>query len=166
MNENQRKEIKNIIEKILSKMNVSGIVSVVETIDGINFVIKTEEAGILIGENGQNLDALSHVIRKICHKYLNTDEENDPVHFFVDVNDYLAKKIEDLKVLAKMNAQKAIYFKKDIEMEPMPANERRIIHSVLTEHPNIKTESFGTGYLRRVVIKPLIEIGEESKITK
>ena len=156
MKEEQKEKIIAAIEKILSLMNVTGAVNVIETTDGISFMIKTEEAGILIGENGQNLDALSHIIRKICHRYLEEGkEETDSVHFSVDVNDYLVKKIEDLKVLAKMNAQKAIYFKKEIEMEPMPAHERRIVHSILTEHPNIKTESAGTGYLRRVVIKPI-----------
>lgn len=155
MNEFQIREVKRVIEEILRLLTAKGLVEVLENADGTHFVIRTDEAGILIGENGQNLDAFSHIVKKVAHQKFSAGESDATAYFSVDVNDYLAKKIEDLKVLAKMNAQKAIYFKKPIEMEPMSAHERRVIHSILTDHPNITTESVGVGYARRVVIKPL-----------
>ena len=74
----------------------------------------------------------------------------------LDINDYHKKRIEEVKDLARMHAQRVRYFKKDIEMRPMNSYERRIVHTVLQEYPDIETESVGAGLERRVVIKPLI----------
>ena len=51
--------------------------------------------------------------------------------FLLDVNDYQMKRIEELRNIARMSAQRVIFFKKELEMEPMTAYDRRIIHSVL-----------------------------------
>ena len=75
--------------------------------------------------------------------------------FLLDVNDYQMKRIEELRNVARMSAQRVIFFKKELEMEPMSAYDRRIIHSVLGSYPDIKTESVGDGFDRRVVIKPI-----------
>ncbi len=104
MNEKQIKEVKKVIEEVLKLLTTNGSVEVLENIDGTHFVVRTDEAGILIGENGQNLDAFSHIVKKLAHQKLNLGELENVIHFSVDVNDYLAKRIDDLKVLAKMNA--------------------------------------------------------------
>ncbi|MCX6754163.1 MAG: hypothetical protein NTV03_03875 [Candidatus Nomurabacteria bacterium] len=63
------------------------------------------------------------------------------------------KRFDSLKNIAHMMAERAKYFKSNIEVDPMPANERRIIHMFLEGIPDIKTESEGYGPSRRVVIK-------------
>ena len=57
--------------------------------------------------------------------------------------------------MARMHAQRVRYFKKEVEMRPMNAYDRRIVHSVLQEYPDISTQSTGEGPDRRVVVKPL-----------
>jgi len=140
------------LEQILEKLTVEGEIEISEDIECPQFIVRTREAGVLIGENGQHLVALNHVVKKIseceCKK-----QNLETIRFFLDINDYQAKKNEELKNLAKMTAQRVRYFKKEIELEPMSSYERRIIHATLTEYPDITTESKGEGLERRVVIK-------------
>lgn len=145
--------IKSLIEEMIEKMSIEGSIEILEGDESVQFIIKTQESGILIGENGQNFTAFNYLIKRIVDKKLK-DKNEEKIHFLVDINDYQAKKIEELKSLAKMTAQRVRYFKKEIAMEPMNPYERRIIHATLTEYPDITTESVGEGQERRVVIKP------------
>ena len=151
---NQIETIKLLLEEMMEKMSIKADIEILENNESTQFVIKTEESGILIGENGQNFVALNYVIKRITDKKFKDDEK---FHFSIDVNDYQLKKIEELKNLARMTAQRVRYFKKEIAMEPMTSYERRIIHATLTEYPDIITESVGEGYDRKVVIKPYLE---------
>lgn len=153
----QHNQIKVIIQTLLDKMGVSGAVEFMKHPDGDQFIIKTKDGGILIGDNGKHLVALSHIVKRITDKevFLEDSLEDKP-HIFIDINDYQRQKIEELKELAKMSAQRVRYFKKDVAMEPMNAYDRRIIHASLTEYPDITTESAGEGLERRVVIKPYL----------
>lgn len=149
--DSQLEKIKTIIEELLEKLSIKGEVELMETNEGARFLIKSREGAILIGENGQNLLALSHITKKIADRIV--EKENKPM-FSLDVNDYQAKRIEDLKNLARLNAQRVRYFKKEIMMRSMTSFERRVIHSVLTECPDVTTESVGEEPNRKVVIKP------------
>ncbi|MEK7122049.1 MAG: R3H domain-containing nucleic acid-binding protein [Patescibacteria group bacterium] len=146
-------KVKEIIKILIGKMGVVAEVEENFSLAGIRFSVKTENAGLLIGNNGANLAALNHLAKKIAKKDI---VEDDFPQFFLDVNDYLKQKNESLEDLAKMNAQKARYFKKEILMPPMNAYERRVVHSILTEYPDIVTESIGEEPNRRVVIKPYV----------
>ncbi len=152
----QLENVKKIIEMFLEKLNVRGEVEFMETGDGARFLIRTREGSLLIGENGQNLLALNHIVKKIAEKVIGGDKENEKIIFSLDVNDYQAKRIEDLKNQARLNAQRVRYFKKEIVMRSMTSFERRIIHAVLTECPDITTESTGEEPNRKVVIKPYL----------
>jgi len=148
--------IKSIIETLLEKLSVRAEVELMESGEGSRFLIKTHEGALLIGENGQNLLALNHIVKKMADKVLSGGAEEEKIIFSLDVNDYQAKKIEDLKNVARLNAQRVRYFKKEIVMQPMTSFERRIIHSVLIECPDITTESIGEEPNRKVVIKPYL----------
>ena len=150
--EKQTEIIKGLVEKMLEKLSVSGQIDVVDGDDCLQFMIKTSEAGLLIGENGQHLVALNHLLKKLADAEFRK-QELEQIRFMADVNDYQAKKIEELKNTARMNAQRVRYFKKEVEMEPMNSYDRRIVHFALTEDADIQTESVGEGLSRRVVIK-------------
>lgn len=153
--ENQIKIISTLLEELLEKMTIDGQVERSEMEGGPVFTIKTREASLLIGEEGKNLIALSHIVKKIAENRLKKDNLED-LPFLLDVNDYQMKRIEELRNIARMSAQRVLFFKKELEMEPMSAYDRRIIHSVLGGYPDIKTESVGEGLERRVVIKPIM----------
>lgn len=152
--ENQIKTITGILEELLEKMTVDGKVEFISDNNDAVFSIRTKEAGILIGEDGKHLIALNHLVKKMAENKLKS-ENMGKITFLLDVNDYQIKKMEELRNSARMNAQRAIFFKRDIEMEPMSSYERRVVHAILSEYPDVKTESSGEEPHRRVVIKPL-----------
>ena len=143
--------IKSIIENIfthtactISKMDIS-------LEDGMLwFMIETPDSRFMIGREGETLRSLNHLVRKMVEKSTEAEETSN---IFIDIKGYQKKRFDNLKNVAHMMAERAKYFKSNIEVEPMPANERRIIHMFLEKIPDIKTESEGYGPNRRVVIK-------------
>lgn len=150
MNEETREKVLEILKSVIEKMGISASIDITEYFNSTQFVIRSADARALIGMQGEHLQALNYLTHRICEKILGAD-----AHFIVDVNDYQKQKIDALQELAKMSAQRVRYFKKDVELEPMSAFERRIVHSALSEYPDIATQSTGEGFNRRVVIRPL-----------
>ena len=150
MNEETKKKIHDTLVSILEHMGISASLDAAEYFDSTQFIIRSQEAGILIGQRGEHLRAINYLAHRICEKAVGTDAQ-----FIVDVNDYQRERINAFQELARMSAQRVRYFKKDVELEPMTAFDRRIVHSALSEYPDISTQSTGEGFSRRVVIKPL-----------
>jgi len=150
--EQQKQIIKELLEAMLEKLNVDAEVNLIESVECPQFVVRTREGGVLIGEKGKNLIAFNHLLKKIAEKEFERNNL-EKIQFFLDINDYHAKRIEELKNLARMAAQRVRYFKKDIEMSPLTSYERRIVHAFLAEYPDVTTESKGEDPNRRVVIK-------------
>ncbi len=113
-------------------------------------MIETPDSRFMIGREGETLRSLNHLVRKMIEKSSGQEEVSN---VFIDINGYQKKRFDNLKNIAHMMAERAKYFKSNIEVDPMPANERRIIHMFLENIPEIKTESEGYGPNRRVVIK-------------
>jgi len=90
---------------------------------------------------------LNYIVKKV---FENKDEK---MRILIDVNGYRTKKIDELKQTAKLLAERARSLKYNVEMTPMSAYERMIVHSALAEESNIATESHGEGRDRRVVIR-------------
>lgn len=146
MNES-RTHIAPIITTLLRYFGIKGEVEEEIWFETPFFVVKTEEAPLLIGERGQNLDALSYIVRKIAEK------EDRTQRFVVDVNWYVKKHFEELRDRALMGAERVKYFKKAVILQPMTSLERRVIHLTLQNYSDIMTESAGHGIQRHVVIK-------------
>jgi spoIIIJ-associated protein len=119
-------------------------------------MIDTPDSRFMIGREGETLRSLNHIVRKIAEK--SSGKQEEMLNIFVDVNGYQKKRFDSLKTIAHMMAERAKYFKSNIEVDPMPANERRIIHMFLEGIKDIKTESEGYGPQRRVVIKYIGDI--------
>jgi spoIIIJ-associated protein len=113
--------------------------------------LETPDSRFMIGREGETLRSLNHLVKKIIEKNYNKEEGSSNI--FVDVNGYQKKYFDNLRNIAHMMAERARYFKSNIEVDPMPAHERRIIHMFLENYKDIKTESSGAGPNRRVVIK-------------
>ena len=115
--------------------------------------IQTDDARKLIGMHGDTVLAIDMLVKKIFEKRFPTEEGKDSPMFLIDVNDYRSKQIKDLQTKALMMAERARSFQYDVELTPMSAYERLIVHTTLQDAPNVKTESLGEGRNRRVVIK-------------
>lgn len=148
-------KIKKNIEDLLKLMNVT-----VESVEVVSpegashhrFQIISSDSPLLIGQNGENLEALNYVVRRIVSRTL---RDVEPIKFTIDVNGYYEKSLDTVKTKAKIMLERARSFKMDIEMDPMSSYERMLIHSFLETEKDIKTESKGEGKTRRVVIKYL-----------
>ena len=149
--------IKKTIEEIFKHTNCSiSNLEIVEENGMLWCMIDTPDSRFMIGREGETLRSLNHIVRKIAEKSSGNQEETSNI--FVDVNGYQKKRFDSLKTIAHMMAERAKYFKSNIEVDPMPANERRIIHMFLEGIKDIKTESEGYGPQRRVVIKYIGDI--------
>ncbi len=114
--------------------------------------IKTEDPQLLIGEKGQTLLEIQHLLKIMLKKKI-----EEPFFIELDVNDYKKKKTEYLKELARSAADEVAFTRKEKILASMPAYERRIIHMELAERPDIISESVGQEPERRVVVRPRLE---------
>ncbi|MEK7649807.1 MAG: R3H domain-containing nucleic acid-binding protein [Patescibacteria group bacterium] len=137
--------------EFLVAMNVDARVEEGVIGDSVALLIRTDDASLLIGENGANLQALNYILRRVIERKTGTPE----AQLMIDVNDYQRRRFDDLRDKARMGAQRVRYFKKEVTLEPMTAFERRIVHMALQEYPDIATTSVGEGPTRRVMIKLL-----------
>ncbi|MEK7601117.1 MAG: R3H domain-containing nucleic acid-binding protein [Patescibacteria group bacterium] len=146
--------VETILKEMLTALGVSykGVTRT-EIAGQTIFTIETDDARTLIGAHGDTIYALDMLVKKILEKRQPLVEGADSPMFLVDINDYRAKQIKDLQTKALMLAERARSFQYDVELTPMSAYERLIIHTTLQDAPNVKTESQGEGRNRRVVIK-------------
>lgn len=118
-----------------------------ERIDVIQ--IEGDDLGVLIGPRGETLDSLQYVARlMVSHKL------RQRANFVIDVQQYRERRQTALTRMAERMAQKAIQRNQPVILEPMPANERRIIHMALRSSTKVYTNSVGEGERRRVKIFP------------
>jgi len=165
----EKQEIQNLIKDLLEKATIPvKEITVVEkegTPGGGSkttwFSVEVNQPYHLIGRGGEALFALNHLVKKIIEAKTITKNEDDTAKtesnnrtaILIDVNGFQEKRIENIHAIAHMMAERARYFKSNIEVDPMPAFERRIVHEFLAEAQDLKTESEGVGPSRRVVIK-------------
>ena len=111
------------------------------------FTIRTDDSRVVIGPNGDTLSAINHLVKKMLESKL-PDER-----ITIDVNGYYQKKVKSMEDQARVVAERARTFKYDIELPPMSAYERMIVHSTLKEMPDIETSSHGEGKLRHIIVR-------------
>jgi spoIIIJ-associated protein len=151
MDQNNLSKIKEIIGEFFEKTGLPVRIDVKDAQDStIPVGLKTDDPQLLIGERGQSLQEIQNLLRLVIRKNLGVEER-----FFIDldINDYKKKKAEYLKEIARSAADEVFLSKKDKELPPMSAYERRFIHMALAGRSDVVTESAGEGPDRRVVIK-------------
>jgi spoIIIJ-associated protein len=147
--------VESILKGLLDSMGASyTAISRADAAAQIIYSISAEDGKILIGAHGDTIHAIDHIVKKIVeHNHSKDTERTDEPMFLIDVNDYRARQIRDLQAKALMMAERARSFQYDVELTPMSAYERLIVHTTLQDAPNVKTESQGEGRNRRVVIR-------------
>lgn len=108
-----------------------------------------DDLGMLIGRKGDTLAALQYITRLILSK-----QSGEGVEVVVDVQGHKRRREEQLRRMARRMAEQAAQRQRTLTLEPMPANERRIVHIELRDHPAVRTESVGEGHARKVTIIP------------
>ncbi|WP_068776484.1 RNA-binding cell elongation regulator Jag/EloR [Paenibacillus sp. FJAT-26967] len=135
------------LEELFDSMGLAISIDQKQTKDAHMFNLSGSELGILIGKRGQTLDALQYLVNIVANRYSNAH-----VRILLDAEQFRERRKQTLQELANRLAGRVTRSKKDLILEPMNAQERKIIHSELQSHPSVKTYSKGEEPSRRVVI--------------
>jgi len=144
---------KEILEQLMSQLgfNVRVEIKAGET-NRLNVVGEGDEKealGALIGRKGERLSALQHLVNLLLSKRV-----GEWTRILVDVEDYRGRRENQLRDLANRAAERVVETNKMLQLEPMPALERRWIHLALRDHEFVATQSIGEEPNRRVVVLP------------
>jgi spoIIIJ-associated protein len=111
--------------------------------------IMGRDLGLLIGRRGENLGQFQYLVNLLMNR-----ETDEWVRVIIDVEGYRIRREESLIGLAERVGRQVARNRRPISLEPMPPNERRVVHLTLQNQPDVSTESSGEGPLRRVTISP------------
>ena len=142
---------RQVLIDLLKAMNINATVEVTASSDAdapLALNIEGDDLGVLIGRKGQALSSLQYLVRLIV-----AEKIKRWVSINVDVDWYKKRHYDALRKLALHLAEQVVRRKRPITMEPMPPDERRIIHITLANNPDVITQSTGEGDSRRVVIQ-------------
>mgnify|MGYP003504406334 FL=1 len=138
---------KDYLLTIISNYELEGTVTEKYENNIIHLTIDTNHNSILIGKNGKTLQALNDVCR-----YAVASKFKRHYRILLDINEYKNEKYAKLSSIAKRVAKEVLHTKQTVHLDPMPADERRIVHNTLTKFKNISTQSEGSGNRRHIVI--------------
>lgn len=138
---------KEYLLNIISNLELEGTIEEKYENGIIHLVIDTNHNSILIGKNGKTLQALNDVCR-----YVVAAKYKKHYRILLDINSYKNEKYAKLSRIAKKVAKEVLDTKATVHLDPMPADERRIVHNSLTRFKNISTQSEGVGNKRHIVI--------------
>ncbi len=140
---------REMLEGLLGHMQEQASVSALQEDDHISLRIETGDAGLLIGKQGQTLDALQYLVTKMLAK-----KSRRKVRIAIDVEAYRERHNEALAHLAQKYGEKVKKSGKAITLSPMNPYDRRIVHLALQGDKDLKTMSRGEGLYKKVVISP------------
>jgi spoIIIJ-associated protein len=106
--------------------------------------------GLLIGKHGQTIDAIQYLVNAVVSRAFPDDRQQ----VVVDASGYRARREATLASIARRSAERAVQFGDRVELEPMTAVERKVVHVALKEYPGVETTSEGTEPNRFVVVMP------------
>ncbi|TXG82200.1 MAG: KH domain-containing protein [Thermomicrobiales bacterium] len=138
-----------IVAEVVATDNPSSMDSGEEDPPTIFIDVLGQDLGLLIGRRGEHLAHLQYIVNLIANKRL-----GDYTRVIVDVEAYRTRREESLIALAERVARQVSRSGRPIVLEPMPPNERRVVHMTLREHPEVATESNGEGQDRRITVMP------------
>jgi spoIIIJ-associated protein len=146
-------EAKGVLEELLRLMEVPGTVEIATGGETARLNVRGSDLGVLIGRRGEKLASLQHIVNLIVAK-----KEGEYHRIAVDVENYRGRREEQLRDVADRAAKRVLQTGKIIQLEPMPAIERRIVHMALVENPKVRTQSVGVEPNRRIVILPATKV--------
>ena len=140
---------KEIVSELTKLMGIEVNLEVRRREENITIKIFSDHNAVLIGKNGYTIAALQTIVRQIIF-----NEVNQNISIILDVENYKEKKMRNIEYIAKKTAREVAKTKVEAKLDSMNSNERRIVHSILSEDKYVYTESIGEEPNRCVVIKP------------
>ena len=130
-----------------TNLNLEIEIEIFQQADAFKVMLNAENNAILIGKNGQTLQAINTVVKSAANSMFKRRFQ-----ILVDINNYKESRYEKIKSMAKRIAKTVQRTKVTATLDPMPNDERKVIHQALTDMPHIKTESEGEGNGRHLKI--------------
>lgn len=150
--EDPAERARDLVEGVLDELDLEGEVAVEEDEDRISISVDGgDDYGLLIGKRGQTIDALQLLCYQAAFRGL-----RERKRVVLDAAGYRARRRETLEGRADRAAEQALAASRVVEMDPMSAQERRVVHERLKERAGVETYSEGDEPHRCVVVAPLV----------
>jgi spoIIIJ-associated protein len=145
-------EVRELVERIVDGIGVVGRIEVEEDDETLTFsCVGAGDLGMLIGRHGQTIDAIQYLANAVVYRR-HPDDRKEVV---IDAAGYRARRRASLEALAVRSAERAVSQREPVELDPMTAVERKVVHIRLKEFDGVETTSEGTEPNRFVVVRPL-----------
>jgi spoIIIJ-associated protein len=144
-------EARELVQRIVEGIGVTAHVELEEDDELITVSCAGPDLGMLIGRHGQTIDAIQYLANAAMYR-MHADDRKEVI---VDAAGYRARRRATLEALAVRSAERALSDGEPIELEPMTAIERKVVHLRLKEFGGVETTSEGTEPNRYVVIQPV-----------
>jgi len=142
--------LEDLLEEVTDGLGLDASIEIDERDGVLTGRVEASDAGLFIGRHGQTIDAVQHLAQRIVFP-----EGPSPVRVVIDANGYRERRAETLRGEADDAADDALGSGKPVELAPMPAAERRIVHEYLRERGGVETHSEGDEPERHLVVSPL-----------
>jgi spoIIIJ-associated protein len=141
---------RELLERVLATLSLDATVRVDDEGEEVKATVAGSDLGVLIGRHGQMIDSLQYLANAMAHRAVGEGRRR----IVIDAAGYRARRASTLESLARRTAEQASATGRRVELEPMSAVERRIVHEVLKDDPEVSTVSEGTEPNRYVVVVP------------
>ena len=144
--------VRELLEQVNEALALDATVEIAQPEDGvIRATLHADDLGLFIGRHGTTIDAVQHLAYRIA-----AAADDGPQRVIVDAAGYRARRRETLEGRADRAADQAQTNNRVVEMDPMSAQERRVVHERLKERAGIETYSEGDEPNRCVIVAPLL----------
>jgi spoIIIJ-associated protein len=148
--EEPAERVRAVVTRVTGALGLRATVDIEETAEEIRATVNGEELGLLIGKHGATIDALQHIAWRAASR-----GREDRKQVVVDAAGYRERREAALHRSADRAVADALSFGRPVELEPMRAPERKVVHNYLSERTDVETHSEGDEPERRLVITPL-----------
>ena len=142
--------LEELLEEIVDDLQLDASIEVDERDGVLTGRVDGDHVGLFIGRHGQTIDAVQHLAQRIVFP-----DGPSAVRVVIDANGYRERRAEALRGEADDAADQAVSTGRSVELDPLPASERRIVHEYLRDRDDVETHSEGEEPDRYLVISPL-----------
>src|SRR3954453_14467450 len=142
--------LEELLEEIAESLKLDVDITVREEGGVLTGTLEGENVGLFIGRHGQTIDAVQHLAQRIVFP-----DGPSSIRVVIDANGYRERRAEALRGEADDAADQAISTGRSVELDPLPASERRVVHEYLRDRDDVETHSEGDEPERYLVISPL-----------
>jgi spoIIIJ-associated protein len=139
-----------LLEEIVDGLGLDADVRIEQSDGVLTGSLEGDDVGLFIGRHGQTIDAVQHLAQRIVFQGSTPD-----ARVVVDADGYRERRAESLRSAALEAAEEALESGQPVELEPMPASERRVVHEYLRERGDVETHSEGDEPERYLIVEPL-----------